>query len=1135
GLVDPNFNPTFDGNAGFDVLAVEASPDGTRLYVAGGFNSVNGSPKKGLVRLDPNSGDTVEGFTADADARATEIAVSDSTVYVGGRFGKVNTSVRKSLAAVDALTGAVDPSFVNDLSGGIGVNGGLTVQKLLLTHDGTKLVVVHTGRKVNGQDRYGIAMIDTATKALMTWRTRLWDENLQFVGGVQRIISGAIAPDDSYFVVSSGSGGDRPPINDTVVAYSFTNGNDVQPMWVSRAFDSVYTTAISENAVYIGGHFAWNESPSAPDPWPGAADVGYGTGQGLSGYGLGDSVVNREHLGALNPVDGKALEWNPGSNSEVGNTAMAVTPRGLITGGDATTQGALNVGRVAFFDLEAPQPAPTGVETTITKPISGRVLGSGTSFTIEGTATATTGVRKVFIELQNRVTGQWLQPDLQSWRGSANIEATVTSPGETSSTWSLTLVVPGNVKLLARARAQGMGPVGERPEDPTKAVKKFETFGLDDAPPTMAYTAPAPGLVNNKTFTIQGTTADDRGVTGISMTLKDAAGHYLQDDGTVDPTYNAIGIALDVPNATSTTWSKEITVPTEGIWEAQARARDTSGNSSLDTTDRTWNVSANGQAPSVTISSPGSVVPPTTPQPVTVEPGQKMTFTGSASDDGQVKSIYVALLNNSTGENLTVDGTWGIDNGLNLYKLPVTINQQSYNWSWTTPQELTPGNYTFAVLAADNEGITTPQSSWAMMSMDAVVAGDAPPKATVTARGVQPPSENLNLNLTGDALDDNGVAEVRLVLKDLDTSRYYHQDGSVTSQYGSIPATVATPNGTSTTWSREVTLPNQGNWNVTAYAVDTVGQRDLANTNATARYPIYPGDAAPTLTENLLAPTEGASFTEGKVFVSGRAEDDQATSKVEVAIVNSSNQYLTSAGTFSGNATWRAAFLTSPGTPGSNFSYTTPVLPAGNYQVRVRAIDQHGLVTLTPSVRNVAVSIPADNAKPVAVLNKTCTANVCDFDAKSSTDENAPTLTYTWNFGNGSTGVGPNPKRTYTTSGTFTVTLTAKDEWGVLSAPVTTTVTIAEPAGNAAPTPVIQTPSCSGLTCNFSGVGTTDPNTGDAITYAWNFDDTASNTAAGAATSHVFSAPGTYTVTLTATDGWGKAATVTKDVTVSSP
>ena len=81
------------------------------------------------------------------------------------------------------------------------------------------------------------------------------------------------------------------------------------------------------------------------------------------------------------------------------------------------------------------------------------------------------------------------------------------------------------------------------------------------------------------------------------MTIKDASGRYLQNDGTVDGTYNSIGIAPDVANATSTTWSREITVPTEGAWTAQARARDTGGNSSLDTVDRLWNVSENGQAP----------------------------------------------------------------------------------------------------------------------------------------------------------------------------------------------------------------------------------------------------------------------------------------------------------------------------------------------------------------------------------------------------------------------------------------------------------------------------------------------------------------------------------------------------------
>ena len=68
------------------------------------------------------------------------------------------------------------------------------------------------------------------------------------------------------------------------------------------------------------------ESPSAPDPWPGLTDVGYGRGQGLAGYGLGDDIVIRDHIGALDPATGKAVEWHPGSDSFEGNKAMLVMP-----------------------------------------------------------------------------------------------------------------------------------------------------------------------------------------------------------------------------------------------------------------------------------------------------------------------------------------------------------------------------------------------------------------------------------------------------------------------------------------------------------------------------------------------------------------------------------------------------------------------------------------------------------------------------------------------------------------------------------------------------------------------------------------------------------------------------------------
>ena len=48
-----------------------------------------------------------------------------------------------------------------------------------------------------------------------------------------------------------------------------------------------------------------------------------------------------------------------------------------------------------------------------------------------------------------------------------------------------------------------------------------------------------------------------------------------------------------------------------------------------------------------------------------------------------------------------------------------------------------------------------------------------------------------------------------------------------------------------------------------------------------------------------------------------------------------------------------------------------------------------------------------------------------------STDENAPTLTYSWNFGNGRTGSGSVPSHTYTSANTYTVTLTVRDEYGL--------------------------------------------------------------------------------------------------------
>ena len=103
-------------------------------------------------------------------------------------------------------------------------------------------------------------------------------------------------------------------------------------------------------------------------------------------------------------------------------------------------------------------------------------------------------------------------------------------------------------------------------------------------------------------------------------------------------------------------------------------------------------------------------------------------------------------------------------------------------------------------------------------------------------------------------------------------------------------------------------------------------------------------------------------------------------------------------------------------------------------------------------------------------------------------DPDGDPFTYSWNFGDGSAvNTTANPTRTYAADGTYSVTLTVTDGWGK-SAVATRVVTIAEPATNVAPVPVIDAPSCAGRVCAFSGNGSADAN-GDAFTYSWNWGD----------------------------------------------
>jgi PKD repeat protein len=1139
GLIDKGFKPTFNGG----VNAVEASPDGTKLFVAGSFNTVNGQAEQKVASLNLNTGAPLSTwkFTNNTNNQATALAVTNDTVYVGGKFSRINGVLKTGLAAVNAASGAVDTTFTNNISGGIGVNGALSVAQLLLTHDNSKLIVIHTGRQIAGQDRLGIGIIDTASEQLLPWRTQLWDENLGRVGGVTRIYNGDVAPDDSYFVVSSGSGGDAPPISDTAIRYELSpaalQSSDVQPTWIARHFDSIYSVAITENAVYLGGHFQFVDDKSADLPYPGLDNVGYGTGQGLAGYGLGDQVVRRDHIAAVDPADGRALEWNPtdGSNSFEGNKAMAATAAGLFIGGDGNFQGGVKTGRVGFYDFSTVTWPPAKPDTTITAPVEGRVEVAGAPFSVTGSATVNSGtVGRVQVQIQDRNTKQYLTSSNTWTSTSTSVNATLDAGTGVTRTWHLdNRVITGNRELLVSAQAFTAATGGTG--DSTKATKKFETFSTADQTPSTSISGPS-GIQTSTTFTMTGTATDDHGVNSLSYWFRDANQNYLQDDGSVGPIFNTFRGTPDVVGATNATWSYTVTLPHEGVWRGSATATDTAGQADLRSATRDWTVDSNAVAPTVTIDQPAAMTPPFTVAPVTVAPGGKLTFSGTASDDENLQNVEIALRNTSTRENLGNDCSWGVQvTAGNCRVSPVDIGRANYNWSWTTPFNLSPGSYTFSVRATDESGLTTSSSNQGRLTINAQIPGDLPPDTRMSFTA--PANEALGVNLSGTATDDFGVTKVDVTVQDRDTGRYLQPNGSQSATLAAISATLGTPNGTTTTWSLPLTLPNGGNWSFTAIAFDTAGQQDTSTSGATASYAAYPNDDPPSLDPNLRSPVDNASFDSGTIVVTGRANDASngtpGIAQVQVGIVNAAGQWMSSSGTFTSTSpSYRTAFLNSPGSVGSNYSYTTPVIPAGTYSVHVRAVDIHNQIGTEGVANNITVTQPPNNP-PVPSFTYTCNQNVCTFDGRGSTDENTSSLTYSWNFGGQGSASGPLPTKTFTAPGTFAVTLTVKDEWQVSATSAPQNVTIVEPTGNAAPNAVFAQ-SCTGLTCSVSSQGTTDPNPGDVISYTWTWGDGTTSTGASPS-AHTYATTGTYVIALTAKDGWGKSMTVDRTVILAEP
>ncbi len=143
------------------------------------------------------------------------------------------------------------------------------------------------------------------------------------------------------------------------------------------------------------------------------------------------------------------------------------------------------------------------------------------------------------------------------------------------------------------------------------------------------------------------------------------------------------------------------------------------------------------------------------------------------------------------------------------------------------------------------------------------------------------------------------------------------------------------------------------------------------------------------------------------------------------------------------------------------------------------------------------------------------------------------TVTFAWDFGDGSTSTEEDPSYTYSAEGTYTVTLTVTDDEGDTDT-CTTTATITALTVNEAPEVDCSVLPTSG-TVNEELTFTVDATDSDGTIaqYGWDFGDGTTDSTTTDSTLYTYTRADTYTVTVQVTDDAGETAQCTQDITIS--
>jgi PKD repeat protein len=207
-------------------------------------------------------------------------------------------------------------------------------------------------------------------------------------------------------------------------------------------------------------------------------------------------------------------------------------------------------------------------------------------------------------------------------------------------------------------------------------------------------------------------------------------------------------------------------------------------------------------------------------------------------------------------------------------------------------------------------------------------------------------------------------------------------------------------------------------------------------------------------------------------------------------------------------------------------SFTFP--DDGTYTLSLTIADKDG-GTDTDSI-----TIVVGNANPTASMAGPTTGDEGESLSYvgSATDPGGDTFTYAWSFGDGTNATGPNVSHTFLDEGAYVVTLTTEDDdGGIDTATQSVAISNVNPTIDTMvlPTANLNEGSPLAFTSTASDVGILD-----VLSYSWAFGDGTTSSSQNPVHTYADEGTGSFTVTLTVTDGDTGSATQSGTIAIAN-